>query len=202
MKKRLFFIVGSVLAALIAAGVLCWYFLCVQLQGIFIETLPIKVEYYIGEDFNSTGLHITKKRRLENFNREVSLSDVKISGFDSQTPCERQEVVVTYKGESASFFVKINDLPEVQKAVIKIQLVPEEGYEIKTDYYLFEPLDISHMRLLVTYSDQSTEIIPVQKEYVSGYDNREHAENLEVRITYQGFFTRLYVNIVEPPQEA
>lgn len=120
------------------AGVLCRFFLCVQRVGIFLTTLPVKVSYYVGDELDLTGLQVTERKRLNDFNRQIPLSDVEISGFDSQTPCEQQEIVVTYKGESASFFVKINDLPEVQKAVIKIQLVPEEGYEIKTDYYLFE----------------------------------------------------------------
>lgn len=198
MKKKILFIFSGILAALIIAGVLCWYFLCVQIQGIYIQTLPIQVEYFVGEDFDTTGLHIVEKRRLEKFNREIPLSEVKISGFDSQEACERQEITVCYKGESANFFVKIKKLPEAQKAVIKIKLVPEDGYEIKTEYSLFEPLDIAHMRLLVTYSDQSTETIPVLKEYISGYDNRELAEDLEVRITYQNYFVRLYVDIVQP----
>lgn len=203
MTKKKKIIIGiscGVVAALIIAGVLTWYFLCAQIQGIFISTLPVKTSYYVGEELDTTGLGVMERKRIQSYNSEVELDDVEITGFDSSTPCERQEIVVSYSNFTASFFVEIKEIAPPQKSVIKIQLIAEEGYEIKTTYYVFEPLEIEHMRLLVTYSDYSTEVIPIEKEYVSGYDNREPAENLEVRFTYGNFFTRLYVTILQTPQ--
>lgn len=195
MKKKILISAACVLAALVAAGLLAWYFLCVQVQGIYAETLPLKTSYYVHEELDLTGLCVKEERRISKFNREIDADQLEISGFDSSAASDRQEIFVQYKNFKTSFFVSVKPLPEEQKSVIKIQLQAEEGYELKTEYRCFEPLEIGHMRLLVTYSDSSSELLPVLAEYVSGFDNREPAQHLEVRITYGGFFTKFYVNI-------
>ena len=195
MKKKILISAACVLAALVAAGLLAWYFLCVQVQGIYAETLPLKTSYYVHEELDLTGLRVKEERRISKFNREIDADQLEISGFDSSAASDRQEIFVLYKNFKTSFFVSVKPLPEEQKSVIKIQLQAEEGYELKTEYRCFEPLEIEHMRLLVTYSDSSSELLPVLAEYVSGFDNREPAQHLEVRITYGGFFTKFYVNI-------
>ena len=195
MKKKILISAACVLAALVAAGLLAWYFLCVQVQGIYAETLPLKTSYYVHEELDLTGLCVKEERRISKFNREIDADQLEISGFDSSSASDRQEIFVQYKKFKTSFFVSVKPLPEEQKSVIKIQLQAEEGYELKTEYRCFEPLEIEHMRLLVTYSDSSAELLPVLAEYVSGFDNREPAQHLEVRITYGGFFTKFYVNI-------
>lgn len=195
MKKKILISAACVLAALVAAGLFAWYFLCVQVQGIYAETLPLKTSYYVHEELDLTGLCVKEERRISKFNREIDADQLEISGFDSSSASDRQEIFVQYKNFKTSFFVSVKPLPEEQKSVIKIQLQAEEGYELKTEYRCFEPLEIEHMRLLVTYSDSSSELLPVLAEYVSGFDNREPAQHLEVRITYGGFFTKFYVNI-------
>ena len=195
MKKKILISAACFLAALVAAGLLAWYFLCVQVQGIYAETLPLKTSYYVHEELDLTGLCVKEERRISKFNREIDADQLEISGFDSSAASDRQEIFVQYKNFKTSFFVSVKPLPEEQKSVIKIQLQAEEGYELKTEYRCFEPLEIEHMRLLVTYSDSSAELLPVLAEYVSGFDNREPAQHLEVRITYGGFFTKFYVNI-------
>ncbi len=195
MKKKILISAACVLAALVAAGLLAWYFLCVQVQGIYAETLPLKTSYYVHEELDLTGLCVKEERRISKFNREIDADQLEISGFDSSSASDRQEIFVRYKNFKTSFFVSVKPLPEEQKSVIKIQLQAEEGYELKTEYRCFEPLEIEHMRLLVTYSDSSAELLPVLAEYVSGFDNREPAQHLEVRITYGGFFTKFYANI-------
>ena len=195
MKKKILISAACVLAALVATGLLAWYFLCVQVQGIYAETLPLKTSYYVHEELDLTGLCVKEERRISKFNREIDADQLEISGFDSSSASDRQEIFVQYKNFKTSFFVSVKPLPEEQKSVIKIQLQAEEGYELKTEYRCFEPLEIEHMRLLVTYSDSSSELLPVLAEYVSGFDNREPAQHLEVRITYGGFFTKFYVNI-------
>ena len=195
MKKKILISAACVLAARVAAGLLAWYFLCVQVQGIYAETLPLKTSYYVHEELDLTGLCIKEERRISKFNREIDADLLEISGFDSSAASDRLEIFVQYKNFKTSFFVSVKPLPEEQKSVIKIRLQAEEGYELKTEYRCFEPLEIGHMRLLVTYSDSSSELLPVLAEYVSGFDNREPAQHLEVRITYGGFFTKFYVNI-------
>ena len=195
MKKKILISAACVFAALVAAGLLAWYFLCIQVQGIYAETLPLKTSYYVHEELDLTGLCVKEERRISKFNREIDADQLEISGFDSSSASDRQEIFVQYKNFKTSFFVSVKPLPEEQKSVIKIQLQAEEGYELKTEYRCFEPLEIGHMRLLVTYSDSSAELLPVLAEYVSGFDNREPAQHLEVRITYGGFFTKFYVNI-------
>ena len=122
MKKKILISAACFLAALVAAGLLAWYFLCVQVQGIYAETLPLKTSYYVHEELDLTGLCVKEERRISKFNREIDADQLEISGFDSSAASDRQEIFVQYKNFKTSFFVSVKPLPEGQKSVIKIQL--------------------------------------------------------------------------------
>lgn len=150
------------------------------------------------KNIDLSGLLVKEEKRINKYNKLIDLGNLVITGFDSSVACEEQTVTVTYGKFSTSFTVTIKERPAPQKVVIGVKIQGKDGAELKTDYQLFEMLDVENIELVVTYNDMSTEIIPATHPDVKieGYDWREPATNLEVRIIYQGFFDRMYVNII------
>lgn len=198
-RRKIAIIVVIAIVLLIAiVVVVAWYMFTQQTVAIYVDTLPVKTEYWVNEEFESNGLVVKQLKRIQNFNCEIPYEQLEITGFDSSVACEEQTVTVTYGKFSTSFTVTINERPAPQKVVIGVKIQGKDGAELKTDYQLFEMLDVENIELVVTYNDMSTEIIPATHPDVKieGYDWREPATNLEVRIIYQGFFDRMYVNII------
>ncbi len=191
-------VLGAVLLFLVVGAVLAWYMLTQQTTGIYVDNLPSKGVYYVGEELQLDGLQVNEKKRISTFDKQISMDKLTITGFDSSVACEVQNVTATYGKFTTSFVVVILERPPQQKVVIGVKIQGKDGSELKKDYQLYEDFDVENIELVVTYNDMSTEIIPATHPDVKieGYDWREPATNLEVRIIYQGFFDRMYVNII------
>lgn len=164
--------------------------------GIEISTYPIKLEYYKYDQIDLTGLSIKLKKNNAQYDEMIDTSKVTITGFDSSKVTDRQTVTVSYNGFSATFVVKIQELPEPTPAVTNIQLEMDEGYELKTQYKVGEALDLSHMYLRVTYSDGTIARVSVTPDMVSGFDSRRPATQQRVKIVFGDLFTKYFVDIV------
>lgn len=191
-------VLGVVVLLLVAGAVLAWYMLTQQITGIYINNLPSKCIYYVGEELQLDGLEVNAKKRTSSYNHSIDLEDLTISGFDSSVKCDAQQITVTYGKFTTKFVVVIQELPTVEKFVTGIELHGKDGAEIKTVYELYEDFEVDKLELLVSYSDGSTEYIPVTDEDVKieGYDYRRPATDLEVTFTYKGRFTTLLVDVV------
>lgn len=165
--------------------------------GIEITQPAIKLEYYKYDKLDLTGLELRLRKNSAQYDEIIDLSKVTVTGFDSSKVEDRQTVTLTYEGFSTTFVVKIVELPEPQPAVVGLKLEMDEGYELKTEYKVGEALDLSHMYLVVTYSDGTTARISVTLEHVSGFDSRRPATEQRIKVAYGGLFTKYYVNIVE-----
>ena len=65
-----------------------------SLEDFFIEQLPSKTIYALGENIDLTGLNVTGKYD-DGKQRPVKVTPEQISGFSSSTPVEKQEVTIT-----------------------------------------------------------------------------------------------------------
>lgn len=166
-------------------------------EGISLISTPNDVTYFQYEPFDITGLRVQLDKKNDAFSKEIDLSEIKITGFDSSKVAKEQVITVSYKGYTTTFKVEIAPLPEEQASVIRLDIDMDDGYELKTVYEEFEPLDLTHMYLILTYSDGTRERIPVTKDMISGYDNREVTTTpLRVKVTYGNRFTTFNVSIV------
>ena len=165
--------------------------------GIEIDTYPVRLEYYRYDELDLTGLSVKLKKNNAQYDEMIDVSKVTITGFDSSKVVDRQTVTVTYEGFTTTFVVKIQELPAPKPSVTGLKLEMDEGYELKTEYRVGEALELTHMYLLVTYSDGSTAKVYVTPDMVSDFDSRRPATEQRIKITYGGLFTKYYVNIVE-----
>lgn len=165
--------------------------------GIEISTYPVRTEYYRYDNLDLTGLTVKLRKNSAQYDEMIDVSKVTVTGFDSSKAVEKQTVTLTYEGFTATFDVKIKELPTPKPAVVDIKLEMDEGYELKTEYKVGEALDLSHMYLVVTYSDGTTARVYVTLDHVEGFDNRRvTTEPMAVMVIYDGFYTEFYVNIV------
>ena len=165
--------------------------------GIEISTYPVRTEYYRYDNLDLTGLTVKLRKNSAQYDEMIDVSKVTVTGFDSSKAVEKQTVTITYEGFTATFDVKINELPTPKPAVTGLKLEMDEGYEMKTEYKVGEALDLSHMYLVVTYSDGTKARISVTLEHVSGFDSRRPATEQRVKVSYGGLFTKYFVNITE-----
>lgn len=191
-------VVGAVVLLLVVGAVLAWYMLTQQTTGIYVDNLPSKSVYYVGEELQLDGLQVNEKKRISTYDKTIATDKLTITGFDSSVACEVQNVTITYGKFTTSFVVVIKERPTVEKYVTSVKIQGKNGTEVKTVYQLYEPLDVDNMELLVTYSDGSTEVLPIDHPdvKVEGYDHRRPATDLEVTFTYKGRFTTLLVDVV------
>ena len=75
-------------------------------KAIEISSLPVKTEYYQGEDIDKNGL--TVRVTYVDDSTELITAGYQLSGYDANTP-GKQTVTVTYKNKTASF--EVNVLP-------------------------------------------------------------------------------------------
>ena len=69
-----------------------------SLEDFFIEQLPSKTIYALGENIDLTGLNVTGKYD-DGKQRPVKVTPEQISGFSSSTPVDKQEVTITLEGK-------------------------------------------------------------------------------------------------------
>lgn len=139
-----------------------------EVTGISIATAPNKVEYFVGDAPDYTGLSVTlssgrgSERRYYDYNPEVFT----ITGFDSSEVNEALEVTVEVNGYKTSFTVKIQPVPEVGVTLVGITL---KSLPTKTNYVLGDVFDPRGGVILAEYSDGTTVEVELQRNNVSGF---------------------------------
>lgn len=152
------------------------------LERIDIKTMPKKLSYYVGDEIDLTGLELTGT------NTNGSTFDI-TEGFTC-SPTKllsigTNDVIVTYNEKTTSFKVTV-----LASTVDKIEV---KSGPSKTEYILGESLNLSGLKLLVTYNNGKTE------EITTGYNtNVEKLNNVgenTIIITYEGKQTNITVNV-------
>lgn len=80
-----------------------------------------------------------------------------------------------------------------EKTVVKIEIV--DG-SFKESYVLDEKPDLSGARILVTYADGSTKIVPITSAMISGLNTSASAVNATLTVTYGGVSTQFNYRVI------
>lgn len=155
--------------------------------GISIDTLP-KTEYYVGEEFDKTGLVLKLERADGTFDLiDANDSELKFSALDSSFEQETVEMSVEYKGFFATFNVSVSRAPVViEGTVTGISIISTP----KSFYYVGDTFDPSGIVLAVTV-EENTQPYYINGNYpeveVSGFDSSAPNEALPITVSYKGF---------------
>ena len=156
-----------------------------EITGISISTAP-KTEYYIGEDFDPTGMKIQvlTNNLSETYFVECPNDEVVITGFDSSVANEKVPVTVTYKGFSVTFNVVVKDYPSAAPVLESIRL----SDNFKTTYTLEKwnknGPSLFGVKLILTYSDGSEQEVQMQSAYCYGIEDIAAPGTTEFTIKY------------------
>ena len=116
-----------------------------SVTGISVKTNPTKINYWLGEELDTTGLVLTVT--YNNGSTADISTDFTTSGFDSETTGTKT-VTVTYQEQTAAFDVTVLQ-PDLTG--ISVHTLPT-----KLEYWVGENLDTAGLVLTATYEDSST----------------------------------------------
>ena len=137
-----------------------------EVVGILINYYPDKRVYYIGEEFDPTGIRIQVRTNGQEYTRFVSdLSQLTFSGFDSSVVNDNLVITVWYEGWTATFDVIVKEEPAPDPVIesIEIKGLP---LEYKLDKWNTEGPDSLNAYFLLTYTDGKTEKVWIQPEWI------------------------------------
>lgn len=115
-----------------------------SITAISVTTMPSKVNYHIGKEFDSTGVVVTAT--ISDGSAIDVTEDCTYSGFDSSSP-KQCEITVRYGSFTCTFEVTIMQ-PE------KINGISYSG----TEYFVGDTTDVHVSRINVVYSDGSEQV--------------------------------------------
>ena len=160
-----------------------------EITSIEIKSGPVKAEYTKDyEDLDLTGAKITINYS-NNTSEEINITNDMVTGFDN-TVLGENTVTVTYKGKITTFKVNI-----VKREIVSIEL---KSGPTKTEYIQnYENLDLTGAKIIIHYSDNTSEEINVINDMVTGFNNSMLGEQT-ITVTYSGKIVTFRINIIEP----
>ncbi|MCQ2252428.1 MAG: glycoside hydrolase family 9 protein [Bacteroidales bacterium] len=158
--------------------------------GIQISTMPV-LGYQIGEEFDC-GEGLLMVTYDDGTKNQAKITSDMIEGFDSSTP-GIQTVTITTEGKSTSIKVTINKKP--------VNTIVVSSMPAKTDYYLGDELELDGAKIMITYSDNTSEVIDLTDEMIMKFAPQK-AGQYKVTVSYGGKTTVFSVNMEEKPAPA
>jgi len=119
-----------------------------SLTSIEIRQLPTKTTYFIDEALQLDGL-IVYGHYSDHSSKRISRDDITLSGF-STAIASIQELVITYRGQTATLSLLVKEKEAVQLVVTSYP---------KTTYKLDEQLDLSELALAIAYDNGNLKAI-------------------------------------------
>ena len=127
----------------------------VTLSSIKIVPGTVPSALYLGQSFDTSGLQV--EANYSNGTKKVlTLEQVEASTVDTTTAGDKT-FTVTYEGKTDSVTVKIHDITSIKVV----------SGTIATKLFVGETLDTSKLEVLVTYSDETSVVIPATSLTVS-----------------------------------
>ena len=155
----------------------------VELVSVAVNTKPNKTKYYVGEEFDQTGLTLTAT--YNNGKTEVVSTGITCTGFSSAA-AGAKTITATYGGKSTTFSV---DIEAVKLVSIAVKTNPT-----KISYYVGESLDSTGLTLTGTYNNGKTETITTG--YTCSALDSATAGSKTITVSYQGLTTTFSVTVV------
>ena len=155
-----------------------------KVTSVVILSKPDKLDYYVGEEFDSNGLKVFAV--YENgTNKEIT--DYTLNGFVSTVGTKT--ITVEYEGFTATFDVEVKEKP-VNLTSITIVKKPD-----KLNYFVGEEFDPSGLVVAAVYDNNTTKAVT---EYTcSGFENTVGIKTITV--TYNGKTATFDVEVKEKP---
>lgn len=163
-------------------------------KSVFISAYPNKLVYYIGEEFDPTGISVQVDFEDGTTTFIEDPSQLTFEGFDSSVPCKEQEIKVSYMGHTKTISVVIVELPKPNPTLESIEVYDlQTTYDI--EYWNSYGLNIVGSMIRLHYSDGSTEEKYLLSKYVSGVRMVDAPGTLEITVKYSDGVTTVETQV-------
>ena len=154
----------------------------VTLVSIEVTKQPNKRYYIVDDPFDPAGMVVTASYS-DKSSKPITVTSAMLSGFDSATPGQKT-VNVTYSEKGVTKTATVTGItvtaPEVTLVSIVVTTQPT-----KKEYLVGEEFDATGMVVTATYSNETTEIVPLD-ELEFDYNFASAGTDKTVTITYEG----------------
>ena len=156
----------------------------VVVLGLHVAINP-KLTYYVGEEFDPTGMRIQVITNEQYTSYFIDAPDdrLTITGFDSSAPVDEQVITVSFEDVSTTFTVKIKEMPSAKPVLESIEVLNlRNTYSV--DRWNNGGADLGGAKLKLNYTDGSSKEIDLIGDYVSPLPWADAPGTLEITITY------------------
>ncbi len=133
-------------------------------ESVAIESQPAKTEYYVGDNFDVKGMTI-KAVYTDGGYAVIPVKDRMVS-YDFGAVNETSPVTVTYNGKSETANVKVTKRPVTLETI-----AVKDGAKLFLKQYSLVKTLTPDAKLVLTFSDESTEEAELKPDMISGYTN-------------------------------
>lgn len=168
--------------------------------GISIDKLPNKLNYVIGDEFDSTGLSVKVEMSdpAQSYFVDANDPDLQIIGFDTSIVRASHTVYLEYKGFRTSFEMSVATKDVVVEGTVTgIRVVSTP----KTTYYIGEEFDQSALIISVMVSEKADPYYVKGTDpevIVTGFDSSVASEVLTLTVTYREYTVTYDIAVVDP----
>ena len=141
-----------------------------SITAISVTTMPSKVNYHVGKEFDSTGIVVTAT--ASDGNTIDVTKDCTYSGFDSSSP-KQCEITVHYGGFTCTFEVTI-----IRLTILEVTHMPT-----KTKYFTGETFDSTGLIITAYYDNGTSEQVT---DYTLSNPDMSTYGNKTVTVTFDG----------------
>lgn len=155
-------------------------------DALYISVYPSKVVYYIGEEFDPSGILVQADSKDGSTTYISDPSVLTFEGFDSSEPCEEQEIKVSYMGVSTTISVVIKEWPTATPILVAIEVKNlQTVFQIdRWNKYKFGASSRRDASIDCIYSDGHVENVPLKNKYIDGVKWVDEPCDLEITIYY------------------
>ena len=146
-------------------------------ESVEIKTQPAKTEYYVGDEFATDGL--TLKATYTDGGTAIIAAKDRMISYDFSSANEESPVTVTYNGKSATLNAKVTVRP-----VTLERIAVKDGAKLFLKQYSLVKILTPDAKLVLTYSDESTEEVNLTADMISGYTNETVGDG-KATVTYK-----------------
>ena len=135
-----------------------------------------QTEYFTGDEFDDTGIVVTAKYS-DGSSVNVPLNECDITFDGGFNTAGTVKVTITYNGESASFYVTVEQL-----AVTGLGI----GGSYKTNYFAGESFDGAGLIITAEYNNDTDAVVPLTECDITFEGSFDAAGTVTVKVSYEG----------------
>lgn len=150
-----------------------------QLLSFELKTLPTKLEYIVGQEFDGTGMELVAT--YDN-GMVINPTNYTVSGLNDVPGIKN--VTISFEGQSVTFPAKV-----VARVITDFKLL---SVPTKLDYIENESFDTTGLKAVATYNDGTTETVTDYN--IAGFSSNPGTHTISV--AYQGYVQSFQINVL------